>query len=407
MRSLLGAIVLLTTGTGFLSTLIGVRLERSGESTLIIGMVATAYYGGLTIGAVLAAAVFRRLGHVRAFAISVSLLSVTLLTYALWENPLLWMGLRLADGFSLAVIFVCIESWLNERADNDSRGGVLAAYMICFYVGQAAGQYLLSFDEHGTFRPFLAASMLVSLAAVPVLLTDMAAPTNSNATPFSLRRLYVRSPLGVVGVVLSGAMLGAFYGFAAVSLQRIGLDIAETAMFVAAASMGGILFQWPLGRLSDCYDRGWVINFTFAGTALACGGLAITEGNGAQLLALGTVFGGLNSALYPLCAAHTNDRLGGEERVSAAGGLVLLYSIGATVGPLCGSTAMALPLGNGLFAFIAACAVAALTFGLWRQVSAPSVPDEVRRPFRGLPGIGSVVVLLDPEPMKDDTPGAR
>src|SRR3546814_3351396 len=51
VQSLLIAIFVMMAGSGFLSTLIGLRLERAGSGTMVIGLVATAYFVGLVVGA--------------------------------------------------------------------------------------------------------------------------------------------------------------------------------------------------------------------------------------------------------------------------------------------------------------------------------------------------------------------
>lgn len=127
VRSLLAAIFMLMAGSGFLSTLISLRLERGGSGTLMIGAVATAYFAGLTVGALRAAPVVQRVGHIRAFAAFVSLLSASTLAYALFQNVLFWASLRFIDGLCVAGVFICLESWLNERAEPDTRGSILAS----------------------------------------------------------------------------------------------------------------------------------------------------------------------------------------------------------------------------------------------------------------------------------------
>ena len=102
---------------------------------------------------------------------------------------------------------------------------------------------------------------------------------------------------------------------------------------------GGVALQWPLGRLSDRFDRRRVIVSVFAAAAVCCLGIAMIGKGGAMLLFLGALFGGFSFALYPLCVAHTNDHLDPEHRVAATGGMVLLYSLGAALGPIAGRRA--------------------------------------------------------------------
>ena len=398
VRSLLLAIFILMAGSGFLATMISLRLARTGISPLYIGLVATCYFVGLTIGSLRVAGLVQRVGHIRAFAVFVSLFSASSLTYAIHQDPFLWAGLRLIDGFCMAGVFVCLESWLNERAEPESRGSVLAAYMIALYSGQAIGQFLLNLSETKPSMPFMAASILLSLAVIPVLLTRIAGPSLSQAPPLSVRQLYTASPLGIVGAGFTGVALGAFYALGAVQARRAGLDLSETATFMSVVILGGVILQWPIGWLSDRFDRRIVIVATFAAALLVSLAVAATPATLAPGLffLLGGLFGGLTFALYPLCVAHTNDHLSREDRVPASGGLVLVYSIGSAAGPMAGATAMTLFGVSGLYLFIALCSAGALMFALWRQWAAPPVPDALQQAYQALPRTTPASAALDP-----------
>ena len=396
VRSLLLAIFMLMAGSGFMATLLSLRLERAGQSTIVIGAVATAYFAGLVVGALRAGRAVRRVGHIRAFAAFVALLSASTLGYALFTNPLLWSGLRLIDGFCVAGVFVCLESWLNERADAATRGSILASYMVALYCGQAVGQLLLGASGGLQTVPFQLASMLISLAIIPLCLTRTSAPPPAEATAFGIGTLFAGSPLGTVGAVTTGLMLGAFYGLAAVQVRRLGLDLTQTATFMTVVILGGVALQWPLGRLSDRYDRRGVIVISFAATLVVSLAISLLGSHEPLLLALGAMFGGLSFALYPLCVAHCNDRLLAAQRVAASGRLVLLYSVGAALGPLGGALFMTGWSTGGLFLFIALCAGGTAAFGLWRQKAVPPVPAPEQQDFQILPRTTPIASLLDP-----------
>ena len=396
VRSLLLSIFMLMAGSGFLATLISLRLNRAGSGTMTIGIVATAYFGGLIIGSLRAGGIVRRVGHIRAFAAFVALLSASTLSYALWTQPLFWMLLRLIDGICVAGVFVCLESWLNDRAEPEMRGSVLAAYMVALYSGQAIGQLLLGASGSLPAIPFQIASILISLAIIPLCLTRSSAPAPVEASAFSIRSLLAASPLGAWGAVATGLMLGAFYGMAAVHVRRLGLDLAETARFMMIVILGGVALQWPLGRLSDRHDRRRVIVGSFAIAALVSVALSMIGVGGLLLMSLGALFGGLSFALYPLCVAHCNDRLLETERVAASGRLVLLYSIGAALGPVLAAGFMTVAGTGGLFLFIACCAGLAMTVGLWRQRASEPVPHKYQQDFQIVPRTTPMAALLDP-----------
>ena len=119
-------------------------------------------------------------------------------------------------------------------------------------------------------------------------------------------------------------------------------------------------------------------------------------GGGLLLMSLGALFGGLSFALYPLCVAHCNDRLLETERVAASGRLVLLYSIGAALGPVLAAGFMTAAGTGGLFLFIACCAGVAMMVGLWRQRASEPVPDMYQQEFQIVPRTTPMAALLDP-----------
>lgn len=406
VRSLLVAIFILMLGSGFMAPLVALRLEGT-TATIAIGLVATSYFAGLVVGALRAGAIVARVGHIRAFAVFVAVFSASALAYALYQQPLFWAGLRFVDGVAMAGVFVCLESWLNERAEPEIRGSILAAYMVALYSGQAFSQLLLGTEVLHEAAPFEVASILVTLAILPVCLTGSIAPQNEAPGAFSLRTLFAVSPLGAFGATTAGMIVGAFYGMAAIYARRIGLDLRGISGFIMVVILGGVVLQVPLGRLSDRYDRRRVIIFCFA--LLAAVGLLLTLVEQMQemvpLFLLGAAFGGLSFAVYPLCVAHCNDRLHASARVVATGRLVLLYAIGSAFGPAGAALFMDGVGANGLFLFIALCAGVTVSFGLWRQVVRPPVPDAVQQDFQILPRTTPVASLLDPntEELADDS----
>ena len=395
-RTFLLAIFMLMAGSGFLSTLIAIRLEVAGAGSLVIGFVATAYFGGLMLGALRVSALIVRIGHIRAFAAFVTIYSASSLTYAIVDWPMAWTLLRFVDGFVMSGVFVCLESWLNRVARPDNRSAILAAYMIALYAGQAVGQFLLNLQDNAPALPFMLSAILLSLSALPVVLTRIDQPRIEDAAPFSLKRLYAASPLGIVGTLATGMMLAAFYAMGAVFVQRIGLPLSQVALFTSCVIAGGVVLQYPLGLLSDRFDRRRVIVACLLAAAALCIVLALIRGQAAIFIG-GALFGGFAFALYPLCVAHSNDHLDESERVGASSGLVLVYSAGAVAGPMLGSTGMAMLGPAGLFVVIGVIAGAAALFGLWRSAIADAVPSSDQQAFRPLPRTTPMASVLEDE----------
>lgn len=385
IQSLLIAIFMLMAGGGFMGALVGLRLDRAGHSPLLIGLVASGYFVGLTLGSLRVGRVIDRVGHIRAFAAFVALLSASTLAYSTHQNIALWGALRFVDGLCLAGVYVCLESWLNDRADPQARGSSLAAYMIALYAGQGLGQFLLNLGSARPGLPLTVASILISLAIIPIALTRSPSPQIGEAPTVKLNELYRISPLGFVGAAATGLMMGSFYGLGAVYARHLGLSLSATAGFMSAVIVGGVVLQWPLGWLSDRLDRRQVILGAFALSAVVSLALVLAEAFALWLTPLGAIFGGLCFALYPLCVAHANDHLRPEQRVVASSGLVLVYAVGAAVGPMGAAVAMSIWDAPALFGFIGACSAATAIFALWRVGVREPVPAAFQQAFQLLP----------------------
>lgn len=385
IRTLLLAIFLIMVGGGFLSTLIAVRLEQSGASAPVIGLVATAYFAGLTAGSLRAVNVIKRVGHIRAFAVFVAILSASSLAYALGSNAVFWIVLRFIDGLMTAGVFICLESWLNDGAEPHRRSSVLASYMAALYLGQAAGQFLLTAGQDSHALPFMYSAIVLSLAALPVLLTKIDQPHIEGAKLLTVKRLYAISPLGFVGVSGTGMMLGAFYALGPLFAQKLGMGLPGIALFTSCVIAGGVLLQWPFGMMSDKYDRRVVIIGTFSAAMIVCGLIVSFASSGIYVFAFAALFGGMSFTLYPMCVAHFNDRIDGSERVGASSGLVLAYSVGAIVGPMLGAVGVAIGGPAGLFGAIGLTALLVTIFGLWRMCATEAVPNEEQGAWQSLP----------------------
>nr|WP_255635846.1 MFS transporter [Azospirillum sp. 412522] len=379
---LLVAVFLMMGGTGALTTIVSVRMDAAGASPILLGALTAAYYLGVTIGSTQAYRLVGQVGHIRAFSACATVMVAATLGHSLGSDPAAWVALRLVEGCCMAGLFVCIESWLNQSATSGTRGQILALYMIALYGAQGAGQYLMVVEDPHGFRQFVLVAMLISLAVLPVALSRKAPPLLQKLAPVRIAHLYRASPLGFAGTVISGLVVGAFYGLGPVYVRHLGYDLGQSASFVSAAIVGGMLLQWPFGKLSDLFDRRLVLVGLFAALILVSIGMTMLPQSGfAPLVGGVALFGGIIFAIYPICVSHTNDFLTPAEMVPASGGMVLGFSMGAIAGPFLASLVMAAFEQDGLFLFSALVAAAALSFALWRMTVRPPVPIEQRLPF--------------------------
>jgi MFS family permease len=353
--TLLISTALLLMGNGLQGTLLPVRGELEGFSPMALGILGSSYFVGFAAGCFGGPRVIARAGHVRAFAAAVAIASAVVLAHAVTMNPAVWWILRAITGACFATLFMIIESWLNEKSTNEDRGLVFSLYTIIQLTVITLGQLMLMTAEPEDFPLFSVASILISLSAVPLALTRASVPEPIEATRIDFRRLYQASPIGVVGCLIVGLTNGCFWSLAPLFVQSGGGEAGDVAIFMSATVIGGAIGQWPLGRLSDRIDRRRVIQAAGLGAAIAGASLAwFIESSTTMVLASGVAYGVFAFPLYAISVAHTNDFVAPEGYVQAASGLLLVFALGAVVGPVAASALIANWGAESLFLLTAA-----------------------------------------------------
>jgi MFS family permease len=397
IASLLLSVALLLMGNGLQGVLLPVSASLGGFSDVDIGILGSAYYAGFMVGCLFGPRLVRRAGHIRAFAAMVSIVSSIALAHSLITEPVPWWLLRAGTGLCFAVLYTVIESWLNEKATDENRGLVFSIYTIINLTVITLGQLMLTFAEPGEFELFALASILVSLAAVPVALTRGTAPAPITAVNINLRSLYRLSPVGVGGCLAVGLANGSFWALGPIyALERLGTG-SGVAVFMSVAVIAGAVGQWPLGRWSDRTDRRKAIIVACGGASIAGLSLVVLAGTGTgSILAFVFLYGLFAFPIYSLSVAHTNDHMATDELVQAASGLLLVFAFGAIVGPVIASMVVGAIGIQSLFAFTAAIHVAMVAFALYRMRERGPAPEATRTAFADTLKVAQTVSTIDP-----------
>ncbi|AKO97224.1 Major Facilitator Superfamily [Marinovum algicola DG 898] len=374
--ALLLGIMLLMVGNGLQGTLLGVRGEIEGFTTLEMSIVMSAYFVGFLGGSRMAPEMIRRVGHVRVFAALGSFISAVLILYPALTHPIAWTLGRVIIGFCFSGVYVTAESWLNNAATNETRGQTLSAYMIVQMVGIVAAQGLLLVADPSGYALFVIISVLVSVSFAPILLSISPTPAFDTTKPLSLRELYSISPLGCVGMFLLGGVFSAQFGMAAVYGAEAGLTLSQISMFVAAFYIGALVVQYPLGWLSDRMDRRMLILAAALVCSLGAFLGALTGGYFPVLLVAAFMIGGMSNPLYSLLMAYTNDYLQVEDMAAASGGMIFINGVGAISGPLITGWAMGFFGPTGYFLYIGSLMILMSAYAAYRAMVRPSVQVE-------------------------------
>lgn len=413
---LLGA-GLMALGVGLLGLLLPIRMGLASVEPQIAGYVMSAYYAGFVGGSLMAQRIISRVGHIRAFAAFAAALTAAIMVHALVFNIPVWALMRAAVGFCMAGLYAVIESWLNVRSPNELRGRVLSMYTLTIYVSSGIGQLAINLDDTAGLELFCLGALLTSLSLVPVVMTRVAGPELGNIKTMSLAGLYEASPLGTVATAGAGLLSGSLYALGAVYGTQIGLSVFENSVFMGAPIIGGFLLQWPIGRLSDKFDRRTVLFGVLISTVAAAvllGAFSFAQGNFLLLATANLLLGGFLATIYPTAVAHAFDYIDRSQMVAANSGMLLAWAAGATAGPLIASSVMG-PVGpSGLFVFLASIAAILAIYTRWRMSRRAAKPTEEQSKFVPVPATSAIVGALDPraDPLpefyyEDEDPGDR
>ena len=376
---------ILLAGNGLQGTLIALRGAQEGFSPAIIGFMGTAYFAGFLLGCLAIVRIMRAVGHIRAFSALAAAAASCTLVMAIAIDPTIWSAARFLSGFCFAGLFTVMESWLNSGVANSDRARVLAVYRIVDLGAVTGSQFLIPVVGAEGFPIFAVMAMMITLSLVPVSLGDRSNPAAPDDVRLNLRRAWEISPIAAIGCIAIGVTNSAFRTLSPVYAQDIGMSVADVATFVSVSIIGGALIQYPLGYVSDRFDRRTVL---LATTTLACAaGVALWMFAGSNRLAnfgLVFVFGSFAMPLFSLSAAHANDRAASNEYVMLNAALMLFYSFGAIGGPFAAAAVMEWYGPHALFLFSAGVYAVFILLIIYRMRIRPPAPSWERGRFTAL-----------------------
>lgn len=401
--ALLLSVLLLQLGSGGLAPLDAISGVSLGFSASEIGLLGSSHFLGFFIGCWWAPRLMGSVGHSRAFAAFTAAGTIGILSHMLIIDATAWMLMRVMTGLCIAGSYTVVESWLQAKVTNATRGRTMGLYRSVDISGALVAQLMISVLEPAHYVSYNILALLCCAALVPLVLTRVAQPATPDAPRLRPALAWQRSPLAAAGVISAGLTSAAFRMVGPLYGVEIGLSIDDIALFLAAFVLGGVLAQWPAGWAADRYDRRWVLIALSIGAVLSCALTVAIAGQGTTAAFVSAILFGLATfPIYSVSAAHAHDFATDDERVELSAALMFLFALGAIASPWTVSTLIERYGPSAMFAFVSAAHIALIGFGLIRMRTREA---ETRTRYVYAPRTSFLIGrLLKKSREKDDSP---
>ncbi|MBO7927141.1 MFS transporter [Pseudoalteromonas sp. K222D] len=374
---------ILLLANGLINLLLPVRMSLDGAGIDTIGMVLSLYFVGMLLGALLSINLIKRAGHIRVFAGCVALAAIAILICSLYTEPFVWGAMRLVTGFCNACAFTAMESWLSSSSTKETRGKTLGVYNAVLLGGLFSGQFFMNLADPTDTTLFVVAGILLCAAVIPLVLSRNPGPIIEEVSSMSLRALYKISPLGVVCCFVSGMIYSASFNLLPIFAGQYNIVDFELSLYVGTAILGAFILQFPVGYLSDRYDRRTVLFGLLIISALA--DLAIPQfakvDNLLGVFTATAITCGIIACTYPLSISEAFDRLRQNQMVAAMGAMIFTFAAGGVIGPYAASVVMNTFGSVFLFYFLALIQLLLAGFVIYRMTVRKALPIEDQESF--------------------------
>jgi len=281
--------------------------------------------------------------------------SASIIALAISDNLIFVFVLRLAIGLAMSVLFLISETWLNQIADDKSRGRTVAIYISSMTCGFALGPVLINILGTEGTMPFIVSGLIISSTGIFFYFARDTFPNLSGHSQFSIVTFVKIAPLICAAVLLVAFFDGSILTLLPVYGVKNGMTENTAVLMSSILLVGNIALQFPIGWLADRMSRESVI--------LICG---LTGLGGALLLPIVIdipillwpmliIWGGAVVGTYTLALIIMGQTFKGAELVTANAAAGVLWGLGSLIGPASAGVAMELIEPHGMplsFAFI-------------------------------------------------------
>lgn len=357
-RNIIAAIATLSAGStiyGMSMPLLSLVLEAQGVSNAMIGLSATAQAAAVFLIAPLVSRSIRVFGPARSLLTVLLLMAALFVLLAAFPNVWAWFPLRFLLGGAGSAFWIIGEAWINQVAEDRSRGRVLSFNSMAVSAGFALGPLVLAQLGSQGWTPFLFLAALCLVTVIPVASAMRVAPVMEGKPSLSLFAFLLRAPVPVLISGLYAGIDGVLLTFLPIYALGFGVPEGQSLMLITALGIGGIVGQLPFGWLVDAVDRYLLITVSVILMTLGTGLIPLVLDEPIWGLVHFLVFGAIHGGVYTAGLAILGQQFQGADLAAGSTAFGVAWGAGIMAGPALGGIAMravpeiGVPLCVGLF----------------------------------------------------------
>lgn len=389
LRSLFGAMASIQLVTAASGTIVALYFAETGATQTEAALAPAFYSLGFLAGCFYVAKWISEIGHIRALSASAAICIASALLFSAIESVPALLAIRFATGLATAAIFAIGDAWISDTVSGSSRGRMLAIYAIVLGLMSVGSQILVIVTPDDLNQAFVLVSLFYCLAIVVIAATRTNPPQIRASATVRLSETFGYSPTALFGVFAIGIVSTILLSVAPFRAAKLGIEATEIAYMIGALYLGRILFQYPLGWLSDQIDRRLVILAVSGVTAVLLLIMAtLSTGDGrfyvrisegpSYYAAIGglIVLGGSLLTMYSLLVAQAIDRTPSDYAASSSVTLLFVFTLGSITGPMMASFA-SYAFGNTAMGWLNFAAMLAFCLtSAWAYRYLPAVSEE-------------------------------
>ena len=327
---------------GMLLPLIAIIFENEGISSSLNGLNATGLYIGILLISPFMEYPLRKYGYKPVIILGGLLVLLSLIFFRFWKSFCFWFVLRLLIGIGDHALHFGTQTWITSSSPEHKRGRNISLYGLFFGVGFAIGPLMAPLVKINEALPFIISSILCLIAWVFIFTLKNDFPEQTievNSLKETIKRFKKATKYGWVAFL---PPLG--YGFLEASLNgsfpvyglRIGLEVSSVSILLTSFAIGAIVFQLPLGILSDKYGRRNILMIILFAGFLSFSAASFLEESLTALTICLFMAGMVVGSTFSLGISFMTDLM--PKNLLPTGNLLcgVAFSIGSLIGPYLG-----------------------------------------------------------------------